>query len=142
RLEHIETIDLADVPRFGKLGVIASMHPVGGFFVPQNRSLLPGSPGGPPAAVGAWAGNLGPERAARGGMWKSISEAGGRVVFGSDWPVATIDAIGRSVGIANRPPRVGGTDQRLPLTAAIDGYTSQAAYASFDERQKGTLVPG
>jgi predicted amidohydrolase YtcJ len=140
RLEHIETIDLADIPRFGKLGVIASMHPVGGFFVPQKRP--PSPPIGSPVAVGVWAGNLGPERAARGGMWKSISEAGGRVVFGSDWPVATIDAIGRSVGIANRPPRVGGTDQRLPLTAAIEGYTSQAAYASFDERQKGTLAPG
>src|SRR5262249_29508952 len=82
RLEHIETIDPADVPRFGRLGVIASMHPVGGFFVPQTRPTPPS--GGAPAAVGAWAGNLGPERAARGGMWKSISEAGGRVVFGSD----------------------------------------------------------
>ena len=37
RIEHIETVDLADVPRFGTLGVIASMHPVGGFFVPQSR---------------------------------------------------------------------------------------------------------
>jgi len=140
RLEHIETIDLADVPRFGKLGVIASMHPVGGFFVPRNQPAP--AAGGAPAAVGAWAGNLGPERAARGGMWKSISESGGRVVFGSDWPVATIDAIGRIVGIVNRPPRVGGTDQRLTLTAAIDDYTSGAAYASFDDGQKGTLAPG
>lgn len=141
RLEHIETIDLADVPRFGKLGVIASMHPVGGFFVPtQNRPAAPA--GGRPAAVGAWAGNLGPERAAHGGMWKSISEAGGKVVFGSDWPVATIDAFGRIVGIVNRPPRIGGTDQRLSLTTAVDDYTSQAAYASFDEQQKGTLASG
>jgi predicted amidohydrolase YtcJ len=141
RLEHIETIDLADVPRFGKLGIIASMHPVGGFFVPQNRPAAPRA-GGPPAAVGAWAGNLGPERAARGGMWKSISEAGGRVVFGSDWPVATIDAMGRIVGIVNRQPRPGGTDQRLPLTTAIDDYTSGPAYASFDEKDKGTIAPG
>ena len=139
RLEHIETIDPADVPRFGKLGVIASMHPVGGFYVPQNRPAP--SPGGPPAAVGAWAGNLGPERAARGGMWKSISEAGGRVVFGSDWPVATIDAMGRIVGIVNRPPRAGGTDQRLTLTAAIDDYTSGAAYASFDEDRRARSRP-
>jgi hypothetical protein len=141
RLEHIETIDLADVPRFGKLGIIASMHPVGGFYVPQNRLAAP-RPGGAPAAVGAWAGNLGPERAARGGMWKSISEAGGRVVFGSDWPVATIDAMGRIIGIVNRQPRPGGTDQRLPLTTAIDDYTSGSAYASFDEKDKGTIAPG
>jgi predicted amidohydrolase YtcJ len=139
RLEHIETIDPADVPRFGKLGVIASMHPVGGFYV-----ALAGTGGrtGPPAAVGAWAGNLGPERAARGGMWKSISDAGGRVVFGSDWPVATLDAMGRIIGTVNRQPRPGGTDERLPLTTAIDDYTSAAAYAGFDETQKGTLAPG
>src|SRR5262245_36764161 len=140
RLEHIETIDPADIQRFGKLGIIASMHPVGGFFVPQNPPAP--RPGGPPAAVGAWAGNLGPERAARGGMWKSISEAGGRVVFGSDWPVATIDAMGRIVGIVNRSPRPGGIDQRLTLTTAIDDYTSGSAYASFDEQEKGTLAPG
>jgi predicted amidohydrolase YtcJ len=140
RLEHIETIDPADIPRFGKLGIIASMHPVGGFFVPQIRPAP--RTGGPPAAVGAWAGNLGPARAARGGMWKSISEAGGRVVFGSDWPVATIDAMGRIIGIVNRQPRPGGTDQRLSLTTAIDDYTSGPAYASFDETQKGTLAAG
>jgi len=136
RVEHIETIDPADVPRFGKLGVIASMHPVGGFFVPQNR------PAGSSTAAGVWAVNLGPERAARGGLWKSISDSGGRVVFGSDWPVATLDAMGRIVGIANRLPRPGGTDQRLSLTSAIDKYTSGPAYASFDDREKGTLTPG
>jgi hypothetical protein len=141
RVEHIETIDLADVPRFGKLGIIASMHPVGGFFVPPSRPPAP-RPSGAPAAVGAWAGNLGPERAARGGMWKSIADAGGRVVFGSDWPVATIDAMGRIIGIVNRQPRPGGTDQRLPLTTAIDDYTSASAYASFDEKDKGTIAPG
>ena len=75
-------------------------------------------------------------------MWKSISEAGGRVVFGSDWPVATLDAIGRIVGITNRVPRPGGTDQRLSLSSAIDKYTSDAAYAAFDETVKGALAPG
>ncbi len=142
RVEHIETIDLADVPRFGKLGVIASMHPVGGFYVPPQTPPPPRPAGSSPAAVGAWAGNIGPERAARGGMWKSISQAGGRVVFGSDWPVATLDAIGRSVGISNRAPRAGGTDERLPLTTVINDYTSEAAYAAFDENVKGTLAPG
>ena len=155
RIEHLETIDLADVPRFGRLGVIASMHPVGGFFVPppspRLRRASPKRSGGgpnrpasvsPAAPVGAWAGNLGPERAARGGLWKSISESGGRVVFGSDWPVATLDAMGRIVGISNRAPRAGGTDQRLTLTSAIDKYTSGPAYAAFDEAQKGTLAPG
>jgi len=138
RVEHIETIDPADMPRFGKLGVIASMQPIGGFFVVnpnQSRTL-------PATAQGVWAVNLGPERAARGGMWKSISDSGGRVIFGSDWFVASMDAMGRTYNITHRPPRPGGTDQRLPLTTAIDDYTRQSAYATFDEKQKGTLAPG
>jgi predicted amidohydrolase YtcJ len=92
--------------------------------------------------LGAWGRNIGPERAARGGMWKSISESGGRVVFGSDWPVASFDAMSRITSIVNRPPRPGGTDQRLSMRAAIDDYTSGPAYASFDETQKGKLAPG
>ncbi len=138
RVEHIETIDPADIPRFGKLGVIASMQPIGGFFVVnpnQSRAL-------PATAQGVWATNLGPERAARGGMWKSISGAGGRLIFGSDWFVASMDAMGRIYNITHRAPRPGGMDQRLPLTTVIDDYTRESAYATFDEKQKGTLAPG
>jgi predicted amidohydrolase YtcJ len=139
RIEHIETIDPADIPRFGKIGVIASMHPGGGFFV-----VNPAPAGGvlPVGPSGVWAANLGPERAARGGMWKSISEAGGRVIFGSDWFVASLDAMGRIFSITHRGPRPNGTDQRLSLTTAIDDYTREGAYASFDEGQKGMLAPG
>lgn len=140
RIEHIETIDLADVPRFGALGVIASMHPGGGFTPPP--SARPAGTRPPTGPGGIWAGNLGPERAARGYLWKSISDAGGVVVFGSDWPVASLDAFSRITGIMHREPRPGGIDQRLPLAQAIDDYTSKAAYAAFDERRKGTLTPG
>src|SRR5262249_61253516 len=132
RVEHIETIDPADVPRFGRVGVIASMHPGGG-FTPANP---PPSTGTPAFMLGAWGRNIGPERAARGGMWKSIAAAGGRVVFGSDWPVASLDAMSRITSIVHRPPRPGGTDQRLTMRAAIEAYTSAAAFASFDERRK------
>ena len=114
RVEHIETIDLADVPRFGSLGVIASMHPGGG-FVPANP---PRSSGTPAFMLGAWGRNLGPERAARGGMWKSIADAHGRVVFGSDWPVASLDAMSRITSLVQRPPRSGATDQRRKGTLA------------------------
>jgi predicted amidohydrolase YtcJ len=138
RVEHIETIDLQDVPRFGKLGVIASMHPGGG-FTPANPPPSAGTPG---FMLGAWGRNIGPERAARGGMWKSISDAGGRVAFGSDWPVASLDAMSRITSITYRPPRPGKADQRLSLQSAIDGYTSTAAFASFDEKEKGALTVG
>jgi hypothetical protein len=136
RVEHIETIDLADVPRFGQLGVIASMHPGGGFFPPNRAATTPGF------LLGVWGRNLGPERAARGFQWKSISDAGGRVIFGSDWPVASLDAMGRIYSITHRGAFPGGTDQRLPLTTAFDDYTRECAYATFDEKQKGVLAPG
>jgi predicted amidohydrolase YtcJ len=137
RVEHIETIDPADIPRFGKLAVIASMHPGGGFTPPDApRSLQPAF------LAGAWGRNIGPERAARGGMWKSIAAAGGQVVFGSDWPVASLDAMSRITSIVHRPPRPGGSDQRLTMTAAIDDYTRGPAFAAFDEKVKGAIAPG
>lgn len=138
RLEHIETIDLADVPRFSKLGAIASMHPIGA-FTPAVRVSTP-RPG--PALQGAWALNIGPERAARGGMWKSIKDAGGAVAFGSDWPVASLNAMARLTNIVHRAPRPGGTDQRLSWPEAIDAHTRVAAFAAFDEQLKGSLAPG
>jgi predicted amidohydrolase YtcJ len=140
RVEHIETINPADIPRFGSLGVIASMHPGGGFTPPPG--IPPGAPERFSSPGGVWASNLGPERAVRWGMWKSITESGGRVVFGSDWPVASLDAMSRITSIANRTPRAGGTDQRLTLAKGIDDYTREAAYAEFGETGKGTLAPG
>jgi hypothetical protein len=134
RIEHIESIDPADVPRFGRLGVIASMQP----FHPN-----------PDPSLGAvWSANLGPERAARGWMWQSIVGAGGRVAFGSDWPVVPLDPRAGLQVAANRlspdaePPGGSIPTERLLLTRAIDAYTSGAAYASFDEQRKGTLARG
>ena len=64
RIEHIETISPADIPRFGKLGVIASMQPLHSY---PNVDTLD-----------VWARNAGPERASRAWVWKSIADAGGR----------------------------------------------------------------
>ena len=132
RIEHIETIDPADVPRFGKLGVIASMQPVH-----ATPSPTPGD---------VWSVNIGDERAARGWMWNSIAKAGGRLAFGSDWPVMTIDPLkGLHVAI-NRTtedglPKGGWIpSERLPIRKAIDAYTRDAAWASFDELRKGKLA--
>jgi predicted amidohydrolase YtcJ len=134
RIEHIETIDPADVARFGALGVIASMQP---FHANPD-----------PALGAVWTANLGPERAARAWLWHGIAKAGGRLAFGSDWPVVTLDPrLGLHVA-ANRTSPNGEPDggsapqERLPLTAVIDAYSSGAAYASFDEQRKGTLAKG
>jgi len=132
RIEHIETVDAADIPRFGKLNVIASQQPFHGT----------------PDLLGVWIPNIGAERASRGWAYGSIRAAGGPIAFGSDWGVVSMDP---RIGIHTAVNRtsldgtpVGGwlPEQKIPMTAAIDGYTSGAAYASFDERRKGTLAPG
>jgi predicted amidohydrolase YtcJ len=132
RLEHIETIDPADISRFAKLGVIASMQPVHG-----TPSPTPGD---------VWSVNIGEDRAARGWMWNSIAKAGGRVAFGSDWPVMTLDPLkGLHVAVTRTTQEglpEGGwiPSERLTLRKAIDAYTRDAAWASFDEMRKGKLT--
>jgi predicted amidohydrolase YtcJ len=132
RIEHIETIDPADVPRFGKLGVIASMQPVH-----ATPSPTPGD---------VWSVNIGAERAAHGWMWASIAKVGGPLAFGSDWPVMTLNplegvrvAVTRTTG-DGLPAGGWIPSERLALRKAIDAYTRDGAWASFDEQRKGTLA--
>jgi predicted amidohydrolase YtcJ len=130
RVEHIETIDPDDVGRFGPLGVIASMQP------PHTRLM------NAPEPKGQWTANIGLERQARGWMWKGIKESGGRLAFGSDWPVASLNPL---AGIWIGLNRIGHRDvpnQRLTLAEMIDGYTIGSAYGSFDEARKGRLAAG
>lgn len=132
RIEHIETIDPADIPRFGQLGVVASMEPVHG-----TPSPTPGD---------VWSTNIGAERAAHGWLWASIARAGGRLVFGSDWPVMTLDPLAGLHVAVNRTTADGLPEggwlpaERLPIRAAVDAYTSNAAWASYDEQRKGVLA--
>jgi predicted amidohydrolase YtcJ len=132
RIEHIETIDPAEIPRFGALGVIASMQPMHVVLGDMN-SLHPSGP---------WPDNLGIERAMRAWQWKSIRDAGARITFGSDWGVATLDPL-QGIWLATTrvtPGRM--QEQRLSMTDAIAAYTIGPAYASFEETRKGTLAPG
>jgi predicted amidohydrolase YtcJ len=130
RVEHIETPSPDDLPRFAKLGVVASLQPVHGV---------------PPEPTDPWAINLGPERAARGWMSASLLKSGAPLAFGSDWPVAPLDPM-RGIFVAvNRTlfdgEPAGGwlPKERLSLGDAIRAFTSGAAWASFDEQRKGTL---
>ncbi len=132
RLEHIEAIAKTDIERFGALGVIASQQPIHVALGDTNQAV----PAGP------WPDAIGPERASRAWAWKSILAAGGRLTFGSDWPVATLEA-GQGLWLAStRIQAEQAQDQRLSIQQALAGYTSWAAYASFDERRKGSLTPG
>ena len=78
-----------------------------------------------------------------------VSPVGARLSFGSDWPAMTLDprvwlreAITSSESDADGPLAPAEPVPGLTLAAAIDAYTSGAAYASFDEKRKGTLAPG
>jgi predicted amidohydrolase YtcJ len=134
RLEHIETIDAADIPRFGALGVLASMQPYHAYPEPNLLSV--------------WAINVGPERVERAFAWSSIAAAGGRLVFGSDWPVVTMDPM---IGLHNAvlrqntegEPAAGFIPkERVTLEQAIAAYTINGAYASFEEDAKGSITEG
>lgn len=132
RIEHVQTIDPMDVPRFGRLGVIASMQPAH-----ATPAATPGS---------VWSANLGDDRASRGWLWASIAKTGGPIAFGSDWPVMTMDPkVGLHMAVtrttADGLPKGGWLPaQRLPIRQAIQAYTRDGAWASFDEQRKGTLA--
>jgi len=134
RIEHIETIAAEDIDRFGKLGVVASMQPLHSY--PDDDTL------------GIWSRNVGPERASRAWVWRSIQAKGGALAFGSDWPVVTLNpwpgvqtALTRQTSEGNPP---GGfiPQQRLSLEDTIRGYTLGAAFAGRREKSEGSLEPG
>jgi predicted amidohydrolase YtcJ len=134
RIEHIETVHPRDVTRFGKLGVVASMQPY--HADPE------------PAQLDLFTARIGAARAGRGWAWGSILRAGGRVAFGSDWPIVSFDprlglnsAVNRTTR-DGRPPGGWLPTERLSLDQALAGYTSGAAYAGWQDGQRGTLRPG
>ena len=131
RIEHIETIAASDIPRFGKLGVIASMQPLHAY--PDSNTL------------DVWARNTGPDRASRAWAWKSIADAGGRLAFGSDWPVVTLNpwegvqtAVTRQTS-EGKPAAGFVPEQRLTVAQVIEGYTLGAAFAGRREKSEGSL---
>lgn len=134
RIEHVETCAAADLGRFGPLGVIASMQPRHAY--PDDDTLS------------TWATALGPDRVSRGFAWKSISTRGGRLAFGSDWPVVTLSpwpglqtAVTRQT--VDRNPAEGfNAGERLTVAEAIEAYTLGAAYAGRRETSEGSLEPG
>jgi predicted amidohydrolase YtcJ len=134
RIEHIETIDAADIPRFAALGVVASMQPY--HADPE------------PAQLDLYTGRIGPDRASRGWPWNSIRRAGGRLAFGSDWPVVSFDpflGLNSAVNRATRDGRPAGgwlQHERLTLTDVLGGYTAGSAWAAHEDAIKGTLEPG
>jgi predicted amidohydrolase YtcJ len=134
RVEHIEDASAADIPRFGRLGVIASMQPLHAY--PDDDTLK------------SWLPAVGTERGGRGWAWHSIQVAGGVLAFGSDWPVVTLspwpglqNAVTRET--TEGEPKGGWIpSERISLADAIKGYTLNAAFAGHREKTEGSLEPG
>jgi len=134
RIEHVQTIAAADIPRFGKLGVIASVQPLHSY--PDADTLE------------VWARNIGPDRSSRAWVWKSIAKYGGHYAFGSDWPAVTLNPWqGIQTAVAQQTsdgkPQGGFVpSRRLTVEDAVKGYTIEAAYAGHREKTEGSLESG
>jgi predicted amidohydrolase YtcJ len=134
RVEHAETIDPADIPRFGKGGVIVS-------YMPYHANPTP-------AQADVWKANIGPDRASRGWIARTFIDAGAHVTFGSDWPVVSLDPrLEAQMSVTRKTPdgkpEAGWLpEQAIALDHAIDAVTAWPAYASFEEHRKGRLAPG
>lgn len=134
RIEHIETIAADDIPRFGKLGVIASVQPL--HLYPDADTL------------DIWARNAGPERAQRAWSFHSIQAHGGKLAFGSDWPVVTMNPWkGLQTGVTRKTSEgkpEGGfvPTEAVTLEDGIKAYTLGAAFAGRREHDEGSLETG
>lgn len=131
RMEHAQHIAPQDIGRFAPQQVIASMQPY--HAIDDGR----------------WAEQvIGPQRARTTYAFRALLDAGARVAFGSDWSVAPATPIeGIYAAVTRRTlddANPGGwiAEQKITVDAALHAYTTTAAYASFDEANRGMLKAG
>lgn len=129
RIEHIELIDRADVPRLAALGITASLQPA---HVPgaMDFPLLP--------AIDT----IGRGRLADSFLTRTLLEAGAKVAFASDWPVTDVAVLRNIQSALTRQPYPGAGDERPGLMAVLHAYTSGGAWAAHRDHVTGRLVPG
>ena len=131
RIEHAQHLRPQDIPLFGKLGVIASMQPYhaidDGRWVEQR---------------------IGPVRIKTTYAFRSLLDAGAHLAFGSDWTVAPLDPIAGVYAAVTRRTLDGKhpdgwvPEQKISVGEALRAYTAGNAYATFDDRHRGTLAAG
>lgn len=131
RIEHAQVLAPPDIPRFVKLGVIASMQPS------HCTSDM------------VWAETrLGPQRVKGAYAWRSVLETGAHLPLSSDFPGETLDPFAGMYAAVTRQDASGKPAggwypaQRLTIQEALRGYTAEAAYAGFEEKDKGSIEPG
>lgn len=131
RIEHAQVLTAADIPRFAKLGVIASMQPSHAisdlFFAPAR---------------------LGPERIRYAYAWRDLLDSGAVVTAGSDAPVEKGDPIDEFYAAVVRKSRDGFADaswhreQRVTRDEALTLLTRAPAFAAFQENDRGSIEMG
>jgi predicted amidohydrolase YtcJ len=131
RIEHFQVVAPSDFGRAAKDGIIASMQPT------HATSDM------------GWAEDrVGAERIKGAYAWRTVLESGARLALGSDFPVEVVNPFfGIHAAVTRQDQKsqpLGGwyPGQKLTLAEAIRGFTSDAAYAAFEEESRGTIEPG
>ena len=129
RIEHIELIDPADLPRLKELGVVASLQPIAGVGVPGN----------PHEPILSRVGDKLPYAYA----WQMIRDTGAAVAFSSDWPVSPLDPfLGMQAALTAKPLRRDCKPQAQGLMDTLHSFTAAGAHMEFMEDRKGMLKEG
>ena len=129
RIEHAQHLRKQEIPRFAALGVVASMQP---FHEADD---------------GRWADKrLGPERSKDSYVFRSLLDAGAKLAFGTDWPVAPLHpfyglaaAVTRQT-LDGKNPGGWHPEEKISVAEAIAAYTATSAYAEGAETDKGVLA--
>jgi predicted amidohydrolase YtcJ len=129
RIEHAQVTTPAEIARFKDLKVIASMQP--SHVLTDMR----------------WAqARLGPKRAATSYAWASFLDKGVTLAFGTDYPVEPVSPFRGLYAAVTRKSEDGKQEyfpaQKITMDQAIAAYTTGSAFAEFQEKEKGKLVPG
>jgi predicted amidohydrolase YtcJ len=132
RVEHAQVLDAADIPRFGKLGVLVAFQ---GIHCPSDRPWAPRRLGEARVKEGAY-------------VWRKLLDAGARLMNGTDAPVEDVSPIQNFHATVTRqdangqPPGGFDPDQRLTRAEALRTMTLEPAFGGFAEAEKGSIEAG
>jgi predicted amidohydrolase YtcJ len=129
RVEHAQVTTPEQISRFKELNVIASMQP--SHLLNDMR----------------WAvGRIGSKRAATAYAWAAFLNEGVTLAFGTDYPVEPVTPFRGLYAAVTRQSEDGKLqyfpEQKVSIDQAIAAYTTGAAFAEFEEKEKGKLAPG
>jgi hypothetical protein len=131
RVEHAQHLRTGDIPRFGALGVIPSMQPY--HAIDDGRWAVQ---------------TIGAERIKTTYAFRALLDSGARLAFGSDWYVAPptpLEGIYAAVTrrtLDDKHPGGWVPEQKITVEEALRAYTAGGAYASFMDRETGTIAAG